>query len=439
MKSQYSRILALLVAIGIFASACAPKTSEPTNAPVTEATKAPVAAEKAVLTVAHYYPGGDPSEAPMEAIFDEFRQANPDIDLVVQQNPLDQYSTILDTAFLAGKEPDLAFFMGFHVPDRLKGGMIVPIEDYIYEWLPDIDWYEEAIQNQTRIGNGVLACFPFQGNTWPMFYNMKVLNDSGVAEIPTTTAELIDAAQKVRAAGYKPWVVGGNDWTGSHVIAFMLESRIGYEKAVDMFANGGFAADADARSAIETFVQLRDAGVFVDNVEGLVAMDMEQAFFSDTAAMMSSGSWVMTNIPDSVAEHVTLGGLPIMPGSPYDRPTTWLDTGGLAFCLTRNGANNLDAAKRFVQFFYTEAHMASLVEAASITVPFPVTLDESKLGPVFKQSLTLSEKYQTFLFTDPMIPASVARGFDMAAAQAFQPGTSVDTILQALDAAYQNK
>jgi hypothetical protein len=52
-------------------------------------------------------------------------------------------------------------------------------------------------------------------------------------------AELIDAAQKVRAAGYQPWVVGGNDWTGSHVIQFMLESRLGYEKAVDMFANGG--------------------------------------------------------------------------------------------------------------------------------------------------------------------------------------------------------
>jgi hypothetical protein len=79
------------------------------------------------------------------------------------------------------------------------------------------------------------------------------------------------------------------------------------------------------------------------------------------------------------------------------------------------------------------------VEAASITVPFPVTVDESKLGPVFLQSLTLSEKYQTFLFTDPMIPASVTRGFDMAAAQAFLPGTSVDAILEALDAAYQNK
>jgi multiple sugar transport system substrate-binding protein len=184
---------------------------------------------------------------------------------------------------------------------------------------------------------------------------------------------------------------------------------------------------------------LRDAGVFVDNVEGLNAMDMEQAFFTDKAAMMSSGSWVMTHVPDTVAEHVTLGGLPIMPGSPYDKPTTWSDTGGLAFCVTRNGAKNLDAVKKFVQFFYTEPHMASLVEAASITPPFPVTVDESKLGPIFKQSLTLSDKYQTFLFTDPMFPPSVARGIDMAAAQAFQPGTSVDAILQALDDAYKNK
>ncbi len=63
-----------------------------------------------------------------------------------------------------------------------------------------------------------------------------------------------------------------------------------------------------------------------------------------------------------MADHVKLGGFPMMPGSPYTQPTTWSALGGVDVCLTPNGAKNLDAVEKFIQFLYTDKEYGQLRE-----------------------------------------------------------------------------
>lgn len=51
--------------------------------------------------------------------------------------------------------------------------------------------------------SGELQAFPYSGFLWPVWYNTRILDEAGL-EIPTTTDELIAAAQALREADKTP-------------------------------------------------------------------------------------------------------------------------------------------------------------------------------------------------------------------------------------------
>ena len=89
-----------------------------------------------------------------------------------------------------------------------------------------------------------------------------------------------------------------------------------------MFRSGDFSGD-DVRKGIDLFVALRDAGVFVQSVEGLTADTMTAQFFAEDAAIMPSGSWAFEGTPEDLIESVEIGGFPNPSDGVWDKPTAY--------------------------------------------------------------------------------------------------------------------
>ncbi len=79
----------------------------------------------------------------------------------------------------------------------------------------------------------------------------------------------------------------------------------------------------NAIKGVELFVQLRDAGVFVDGVEGVDYAGAEAKFGEGKVAMCHYGAWAFADaamkplIPD-----IQIGGFPLPAGSPHKAPFT---------------------------------------------------------------------------------------------------------------------
>jgi multiple sugar transport system substrate-binding protein len=182
----------------------------------------------------------------------------------------------------------------------LTDGVVIPVTPYLAEWGLEGKFKENALSDFTV--DGELAAFPIEGFNWPIWYNTEILEKAGVQDVPNTWDELTDAAQKIRAAGFQPFVLGGKDWTGGDWFLTVITAALGNEQAAELFANGGFSQNADARAFVEAFVQMRDAGVFADNVEGLEFESMNAMFFEGKAGLMHAGSWSYAELPDELME-----------------------------------------------------------------------------------------------------------------------------------------
>ncbi len=134
---------------------------------------------------------------------------------------------------------------------------------------------------------------------------------------------MIAAAQALRAAGKDgPVVASGADGMGGKLFELILQSAMTDAEAKASLGGGDWTIPT-AIKGVETFVALRDAGVFVDGVEGIDYGGAEARFGEGEVAMCHYGAWAFADAAmEPVAADVQLGGFPIPAGSPHSSPCT---------------------------------------------------------------------------------------------------------------------
>ncbi len=413
-----------------------PTNPPPTNPPPT-ATTAPSATtppEPVTLNIVHNWGPDDAKGAPLQSVFADFMKANPDI-IIKDQVFVDADIPLkVETASAAKQEPDLVFVQRVGSPlTWTDSGIALPVNDYITQWGLDGKFSDTALANFTN-PDGKIQAFPLEGYTWPIWWNTKVLKAVN-ADIPTTTDQLIDVAKKVRAAGYFPAIASGADGMGQYLFTLIVQSMMTDADAAKALGGGDWTVPS-AVAGVKLFVQLRDAGVFVDGVEGIDYASGNTRFFEGKTLMSHFGAWSFGEAPKELLPDITLGGFPLPAGSPHKLPVIYSAFTAKGIWVTPNGAAKLDAVKRFIQFFYQPDMIARFVEQAGMTPPLKdVPVDQTKLNPLFAQSLTM--KVEVAETPDFFLPPKVQPNFATVSQEAFTKGVSADKILADLTALYQ--
>jgi multiple sugar transport system substrate-binding protein len=310
---------------------------------------------------------------------------------------------------LAGEERDMVILnLTPSTTDWLPQGLVVDTRKYLDDWGLTPKIKPEAIKYWTQ-EQGV-AGFPFIGFNWPIWYNMDLLKKAGVDKVPATTDDLIAAATKLRAAGIQPMSLGGADWPVQNFVTWMTQQYVKPADAEKLFKSGGYCANPNAVKGLDLLGKLRDAGVFIDNVQGYTADQMTTAYFQGQAAMMPSGSWAYTTASPAIAGATQLGGFPVPSGGAYTKPTAFQGYSA-GFFLTKNGEKHIDGVKKFMDFFYSQKVLQSWVsDASQILNVTPTALgDAQATNPLtIKGNKVNADVVDFLLLPDSYIPA----GFD---------------------------
>jgi len=345
---------------------------------------------------------------------------------------------VFETSVAANKQADIVNINPVANPlSWIDSGIVVPVSDYLDEWGLTDRVLPAAIAEWTRDSDGDLQGFPFEGYQWPVWFNTALFEQAGV-DIPTTTDELIDAAAELRAAGIQPFAVGGNDWSGQKLLLQIAQSYLTPDEAKEVFTNGGWCTTDNAMKGIELFTELRDAGVFIDDVEGLEASSMAAAFDTGKAAMMSAGSWEIANVPAEMKESVLFGGFPIPSDGEYTKPTSYQGTAN-GFWISTKGVEKIDAIKQFIQYIYSPEVAAKFVNEAQVITALEIdpALIDSNVDPLLAQLASeLPATVEYAVHPDKYVPGTITEQLIRQTAVAFGDGVSAEDACAALDSVY---
>lgn len=346
--------------------------------------------------------------------------------------------TAYETSVLAGKEPDVLMC---NLYDKAltftQTGATVSATKYLTEWGLDQTILPEAVEQWTD-SKGELQAFPFVGFTWPVWYNQQLLEKAGVSTIPTTSDELIAAAEKIRGAGLQPFAVGGSDWSGQKLFLQIIQSRMPREEAEKLMAEGGYAASPTAKAGVEEFVKLRDGGVFPNDVQGLTSDNMVASFNTGKAAIMSTGSWSFDGTPKAVAQQVKFGGFPLPQDAAFTKPMAYRGFTANGIWLNKASEKRIDDVKAFATHMFSAPVLTDFVKLGVVPTAkvddLPSVLSAK---PLLLSALTeLPDTVEFAAFPDFSIPGAKTQSLIKVTGSAFAPGTSVDAILSGLDSVY---
>jgi multiple sugar transport system substrate-binding protein len=305
------------------------------------------------ITILSSFTSGNITGDTLKKLAGEFtKQTN--IKVSIQEANTNDIGGNYEASKLANKEQDLVVLnLTPDTSDWLPGGQVVDVKKYLDEWGITDKLEPKAIDFWTQGDDGI-AGFPYWGFNWPVWYNMDLLKKAGITEIPKTTDDLIADAGKLRAVGVQPLALGGGEWPVQNFTTWMGQQFMVPEAAQKLFKEGGYCDSPEAMKGLDLFGKLRDAGVFIDNVQGYTNDQMQTAFFSGKAAMMPGGSWAYTQVPPKVAAVTQLAGFPVPSGGQYTKPTAFAGYSNGMF-LSPNGAKKIDAIEKFVKFMYSDS------------------------------------------------------------------------------------
>ena len=342
---------------------------------------------------------------------------------------------VFETSSLAGKEADIAMVnLQGRTLSWTRLGATIPVEDLLDEWGLRDKIIPEALEEWTD-DEGHLRAFPFTRTNWPVSFNTGLLAEAGV-DVPTTSDELIAVADALRSKGIGPVTVGGSDWSGQKMFLQILQGFLTRDEVAQAFSTGRLSEFPGAVAGVEHFVELRDAGVFVDNVQGYTSDSELTQFNTRKAAIVPAMSSALSLVPAERAAEVVVGGWPKPSrGGVVEHPTVIQSYNGHGIWISANGAEKLDLLKPFIQNLYSPEVTSEFILGSGrdmnritdvVSKDFPLVAQASKLTTDQVTPVTLP---------DLLIPDAVFEPMIRATAMAYG-SASADQIIDRFEKAY---
>ncbi len=411
------KLLAPAVTACLVVAACAgaPPAASPTgpavSAPTGTAAPAPQtpAAEARVLRVAMSSPG----EAPIRVWDDvaaQFEDANPGVDVEMNYQTDDLYSTIGLPNLLSGRNaPDIYFeWTGERLAQRYAEGYAADLSAAVDSG-PLAGLFEEATFGPATV-DGRIVMVPYAADvTNVLWYNTEIMSDAGV-EPPTTWEELLAACDTLNEAGVIPIASGNKDlWAAGNWLAHLVSRVVGEESYDAVLGGEGKFATPEWEEAFGYIVDLAEHECVNESVNAVDDTEGAQLFFQGNAAMHAIGSWLVSwaidEAPDLDFDYFNL---PAISDGAGDQGSAI----GVATGFVVNAkSTNIDLATEFLALLNSEDNVRQLMEAEIA----PLAKSASEGVEVDSRSARL----MALLEDAPEIVLPPDTGYDLEMADAF--------------------
>lgn len=239
----------------------------------------------------------------IDQVIAAFEEENPTINVELETRDIDQHKEAMRTASGTDAAPDMYFYWaGFGLGGELvNAGASKDLTEYYDEFGWDERFAESSLGPITQYGgyHGV----PWSGRSEALFYNKTLFEQAGIDGPPTTYDELVDAAEKLKAAGIIPMEFGGTvNWHLMRLLDNLLETMCGSE-TFDLLVTK--QADWSSEPCVtETFTEFQLWTSQYLN-EGFIGISNDEAsalLHAGQAAMTIEGDWFNQGIRDNGGE-----------------------------------------------------------------------------------------------------------------------------------------
>ena len=289
-------------------------------------------AEGTEITYWSMWSSTEPQAIAIQSIIDDY-SAKTGVKVNVEWKGRD-VKTIIETAIDAGEKVDL-FDSDFQLLSEQLGKKLTDLEEMAAAVKYD-DFAIAALPAAVRGWAGSLKAIPYQAYSSGILYNVEMFETAGITAAPATWAELLDACQKLKDAGYAPFAQ--DDAYVNYAFGFLMARYLGQPAVREMVLNGDWAETPAALKAAQAIEDLRTAGYFAENVPGTYPASQNELGFG-TAAMVVCATWV----PNEVLVNTEYTGVIGMFNYPSVEggvdPNTYANIGAQAFGIPATSQN----------------------------------------------------------------------------------------------------
>ena len=306
----------------------------------------------------------------------KFQEAYPNINIEVEKIKDDsEYWNAMKMRASANQLPDVMFNKPFTL-SRFK--------DYLID-LSDLD---ATRNNELAAGYGLdgkILGIPMTAGYEYVYYWKDMFEEAGV-EVPTTWDQLKEVSRTLQDyygkdnPDFMAIALGAKDeWPDYPFMEFMpaLEGGNGQNWNDMAKTDAPFAADTDIAKAYQKAYDLFTSGVFGKDPLGLGSDQATALFAQKQAAITALGDWGLQNIQNGTDDYSQLGTFYLPARNTESDPFRVIVQGDSFMGITTH-SKNLEAAKAFVEWFYSDAWYPgyiNFVTSASSMTNFPKEKD----------------------------------------------------------------
>jgi multiple sugar transport system substrate-binding protein len=263
-------------------------------------------------------------------------------------SPAAQYQAFIRSSVASGEMPEFfTWWTGGVYRDLIESGAVGEL-DGIWDGLIADGLFSEATRDFYTVGDHVYGV-PLHLSRWIGLYNKAQFADAGIDGEPQTWAELLDAADKLKAAGFTPFLsTVQNGWRG---FIWFEEIMIRTDpEAYNGLHDGSVAYDSEpVRNAFNIWVDWYEKGYFSDPR----SIETVPDFARGEGAIYLIGDWAVGLVEETGMVPGEDFGAFIFPNMDASLPSSAILEGG-PIMLSAEGVKNPDVVAALKYFLSVE-------------------------------------------------------------------------------------
>lgn len=300
-----------------------------------------------------------------------FEKSNSGFEVVHELIPNDLYKNRLSVCVATNQMPDVfPTWSGSILKEYVSIGGVVNLSNYMKE------------DYSSRFNKKALDMVTFNSGIWGVpvenmciamiFYNKNIYKSLNLSE-PKTFDQLKKNIEVLKEHGYTPFALANRTaWTGSMFYMYFVD-RLGgpsvFDNAANRKNNGSFDNEVFIKAG-EMVQQLVEMGAFPQgfNWKDEDSGDARNLLYNETAAMILTGSWFMSNVMFELPEfykNIGVFPFPAIEGGKGD-PNNAIGTMGDNFYSVASSCAYVDQAFELVQYLIDDTAVQKRINAGKI-------------------------------------------------------------------------
>ena len=311
--------------------------------------------------------------------------------------PDSQVITKLATSVQAGNAPDLVSFDLIYMPDFMKAGFLTDVTDQLNadpQYATHVQAYKDIATYEGKIyGVG------FTPDVSVLAWNKDLYTAAGLdpEKGPTTIAEVVDHARKIRALGddtYGFWFSGACPGCNIFVTSPMMVAA--GSRILPMTGTDDALTGDGVKLVLEAFKTMWDEGLIPENAETDTGANFVSAFTTGKIGIAGTGGFLISLM---AREHPEFNyGLTLLPGAEAGQVSGFV--GGDVVAIPANGKNEAAAREFLTWVLSDDAQLNGLAKNSILTTRTDLADNEYTKGndKVLTTAAALAAGYVPWVF-----------------------------------------